>query len=458
MSNRDLAKDIIDLVGGEENIYNLYCCATKLRFSLHDNEKADKEILEKKDGIHSVVVDDGQFYIAVGNHVSEIYAEIKKIANIDGSNSPEQGDGKPKRNIGLYIFERIFEFIAGSFTPLVPVLAGAGMLKALVIVFASLHILNTEEAGMNDTFAILSAAGNAVFYFLPVMLGVTSARKLGANGYVGGAIGAALLEPNFTNLEDGSSFIGIPVVTMDYSSTVFPIFIAIAVFALLERFLKKIIHKNLQLFLIPMLSLAIIVPFTVIVFGAFDDYFGNGVASGINYLMEANDVLAGAVLGGLMTFLVLLGLHWWIVPIMLENLANGGDAIGPLWAAATFAQIGVVFGVFVKTKNNELKSLAVSTAVPGLLGVMEPILYGILLRYKRTIPYVVVAGAIGGAINGLFEITSLSFNINSSILTIPINTPWQFYLIGILASLIIGFVLTYIFSFRAESSKAARKQ
>ncbi|WP_117170931.1 beta-glucoside-specific PTS transporter subunit IIABC [Paraliobacillus sediminis] len=447
MSYNDLAKDIVRLVGGEENVNSLVHCATRLRFKLKDNNKAEKEELKNIDDVLSVVVSGGQFQVVIGNQVSKVYEEITKVSNIGGSSSSSADDSnQEKGNIG----SRIFEFISGSFSPLIPVLAGAGMLKALIIV---LEMLGWLSEG-NGTYSILSAAGNSIFYFLPVMLGITSAMKLGANPYVGGAIGAALLEPDFMALipEEVTSFIGIPVVMMDYSSSVFPIFIAIAIFAVFEKQLKKFVHKDLQLFLVPMLSLAIIVPLTAIVFGPFGVYLGDGIASGINFLIDASGLLAGAVLGGFMTFLVVLGLHWGIIPIILENLANGGDPISPMWAAATFAQIGVAIGIFIKARDKKLKSLAGSAAAPGLLaGVTEPIIYGLLLQYKRTLVYVIIGGAVGGAINGLGGVTLSAFAFHS-LFAIPINTPWLIYIIGIGAAFTIGMVLTLVLGYESKPS------
>ncbi|WP_236838506.1 beta-glucoside-specific PTS transporter subunit IIABC [Caldalkalibacillus salinus] len=452
-NNKQLAQDILKEVGGEENVSSLVHCATRLRFKLKDNQKANKQVLDNHEGILSVVESGGQFQIVIGSHVSHVYEDIKKLMNLDSSEDNQTQDNKSKASIGA----RIFEFILGSFSPLIPVLAGAGMLKAVVIV---LEMVGWLSPG-NGTYSILSAAGNSVFYFLPIMLGITASMKLGANPYVGGAIGAALLEPDFVGLLEGgvTSFLGIPVVMMDYSSSVFPIFIAIGIYAFLERLLKKIIYKDVQLFVVPMLSLAIIVPLTAIVFGPFGVNVGNGIATGINYLIDVSGIIAGAILGGVMTFLVILGLHWGIVPIILENLAvAGGDPISPMWAAATFAQMGVAVGIFIKAREKKLKTLAGSTTAPGLLaGVTEPIIYGILLRYRRTLLYVVLAGAVGGAINGSMGIMLQAFAFHS-IFSIPINTPSLLYMLGVGTSFALGVLLVVLFGFESSHSQDVDNQ
>lgn len=440
MSYNNFAKDIVKLVGGEENISSLVHCATRLRFKLKDRTRADKPTLQNLSGVLSVVESGGQFQVVVGNHVPEVYKEITNITNVG---SASDSANEPKGSIGA----QIFEVISRSFSPLLGALAGAGMLKALLTVLTMTGLLSAKSG----TYFILSAAGNAVFYFLPIFLGITIATKLGANPYVGGTIGAALLEPNFTgllnNTGDISHFLGIPVVLMNYSSTVLPAFIAIIMYAILDRILKKIIHKDLQMFLVPMLSLVIIVPLTVIALGPFGVYVGNGIGHVIAFLSTKSGILTGAVMGAGWTFLTLLGLHWGLVPLILANLSNGGDPLSGMFAGAPFAQMGLAFGIFLKTRDRNLKTLAGSSLLPGVLsGVTEPIIYGLLLRYKRTIPYVVIAGAIGGAISGSLGVKAMSFAF-PAFLTIPAFSPMVTYTIAMLIAFGIATILTVTLGF-----------
>jgi PTS system beta-glucosides-specific IIC component len=446
MSYNSFAKDVVKLVGGEQNISSLVHCATRLRFKLKDRTKADKPALQNLDGVLSVVESGGQFQVVVGSHVPEVYKEITKIANVGAATNSSD---EPKGSIGA----QIFEVISRSFSPLLGALAGAGMLKAVLTILTMTGLLSAQSG----TYFILSAAGNAVFYFLPIFLGITVATKLGANPYVGGTIGAALLEPNFTSLlkhtGDITHFLGIPVVLMSYSSTVFPVFIAISIYALLDKFLKKIIHKDLQMFLVPMLSLIIIVPLTVIAFGPFGVYLGDAIGNGISFLSTKSGILTGAVMGAAWTFLTLLGLHWGLVPLILANLAKGGDPLLAMVAAAPFAQMGLAFGIFFKTKDKNVKALAGSTLLPAVLsGVTEPILYGLILRYRRTIPYVVIAGAVGGAISGLFRAKAMSFAF-PAFLTIPAYSPIPLYTIAMLIAFVGATILTVIFGHEDKKKK-----
>ncbi|PKG23156.1 beta-glucoside-specific PTS transporter subunit IIABC [Niallia nealsonii] len=439
MSYSSLAKEIVELVGGEQNVSSLVHCATRLRFKLKDSTKANKTALQNLDGVLSVVESGGQFQVVVGSHVPEVYKEITKIANVGAATNSSD---EPKGSIGA----RIFEVISRSFSPLLGALAGAGMLKALLTILTMTGLLSAESG----TYFILSAAGNAVFYFLPIFLGITLATKLGAHPYVGGAIGAALLEPNFTGLltaGKSTDFIGIPVILMDYSSSVFPVFIAVSIYAVLDKFLKKVIHKELQMFLVPMLSLAIIVPLTVIAFGPFGVYAGNAIGSAIDFLSTKSGILTGAVVGAGWTFLTLFGLHWGLVPIVLDQLAHEGSPIMAMLAAAPLAQAGLAFGVFLRTKDKSLKTLSGSTLVPGLLsGVTEPILYGLMMRYKKTIPYVIIASAIGGAINGLFGVEATVYAFPSA-LSIPAFAPMGIYIIGIAVAFACATLLPLLFGY-----------
>jgi beta-glucoside PTS system EIICBA component len=448
LNYKKLAEEIINFVGGKENIKIVVHCATRLRFNLHDNKKADKEKLENLDGVLSVVVNSGQFQVVIGSHVSEVFKEIQSAANIDG----EKNSTPSKQKVN--IIEKIFEVISGSFSPLLGALAGAGMLRAILALLTMTGTLSTDSG----TYTILLAAGNAIFYFLPIFLGITIATKLGANPYVGGMIAATLLDPNFTGLlqerGDITDFLGIPVVLMNYASSVFPAFIAITFYALLNKYLKKVIHKDLQMFMLPMLALIIIVPLTTIAFGPVGVYIANSIGTFINFLYAETGVLTGAILGGAWTFLTLFGVHTGFTPFILENLANGGDPILALVSAAVFAQIGLAFGVFLKTKDKKLKALAGSTLMPGLFsGITEPILYGLALRYKRGLIYVAIAGVIGGGVSGLLGAVSTAYAF-PSILSVPIYSPLISYIVAMFAAFAVSAGLTLVLGFEDKKTKA----
>ncbi|WP_179032542.1 beta-glucoside-specific PTS transporter subunit IIABC [Paenibacillus kribbensis] len=447
MDHPKLAKEILNLVGGKENVQSLTHCATRLRFVLNNNKRADAKKLEQTPGVLKVVVGGGQFQVVIGNDVSEVYKHIDKEG---GFANKEAAQGNDVQKTSLT--SKIFSVISGSLSPLIPVFAGAGLVKALLIVLERLGWIAVDSS----TYAILAAAGNSVFYFLPILLGVTIARVYNVSSFVAAAIGAALLEPSFTALGTtggSTSFLGIPVPLLDYASSVFPMFIAVSLYAVLERFLKRIIHKNLQLFAVPFISLVIMVPLTTILIGPFGVYVGQWIGVAVNFLINANPVIAGAILGGVWFFVVLLGLHWAVVPIIMSNLATGnGDVIVPLLAPSSAAAMGIALGVFLKTRDKDLKALGGSTFLSGILsGVTEPIMYGIILRYRKTLIYLIIAAAVGGAVEGALGVKLIAFNFFVNIFTLPAQSPVLYFVIGLLVSLALAAILPLLFGYDTDN-------
>ena len=450
MDNKQLGNRIVQLVGGEENINSLVHCATRLRFKLNDRKKADKEALSTIPDVLTVVEKGGQFQVVIGNKVGKVYTEIMNnhpIHNQDSSNENESNE-----KVG--IMSKIFEYISGTFSPLVPALAGAGMIKALL---AILDILNLIDIN-GTTYSVLNAASSGLFYFLPIFVAISAAKKLNANPFVGGAIGAGLLDPNFTAMlkADGQvSFMNIPLIVTDYSSTVFPLLIAMAVYAPLERFVKKRTPDTIQLFFVPMVGILVMVPLTALVFGPFAQYISLAIGAAVTYLVAKSAILTGIIIACIWPILVILGVHWGVVPIMIDNFSRGGDIIGPITAASTFAQMGIAFGIFLRArKNKELRSLSIAGTLSGLFaGVTEPILYGIVLRYKKLIPLLLIAGSIGGAIVATFNVRLFGFAFNS-LLTIPAYSPTIGYISGIGAAFLSAAVLAFLFGTEGKKKNA----
>ncbi len=445
------AKQITALVGGENNINSLVHCATRLRFELKDEGKADKEALNKLSYVLQVVISGGQYQVVIGPAVHDYYTAILSVAHIGEENRESKKEDGKKQNF----LNRMMKVISGAFSPLIPALAGAGMVKALLTVFIEFNLMGYEE----PTYLILSAAGNAVFYFLPVFLGITLAKQFDANPYVGGAIGAALLDPNFTGLlgAEGVNFLGIPVTPIDYASTIFPIFIAIIVYSFLEKGLKKIIKQELQLFLVPMVSFMLMVPFTVILFGPFGTTLGNAISDAVVALFNFNSIFAGLILGAAHPFLTMLGLHWGFTPVSIQNLELfGRDIIEGVAVCSVFAQIGIAIGAYLKgKKHSKIREVAGPTIITGICaGVTEPILYGIVMNYKRLMAVVAIAGGIGGAVNGALGVTCDAY-VFHNIFSLAMRTysPYLSYLLGVSVTLVTGLVLTYFWGI-TEDDKA----
>ena len=448
------AKEIVGLVGGEGNVVSLVHCATRLRFELKDGSKFQKEKLEKLSYVLKVLVSGGQYQVVIGPNVDAYYDAIFAVTKIQGGN-----DETAKSVEKVKLSDKVLKVISGAFSPLIPLMAGSGMIKALLTLFTTIGIMSDTSS----TYLILSAAGNACFYFMPVFLGITISKQLKANAFVGGAIGAALLEPNFTGLlsaEGAVNFLGIPVTPIDYQATIFPIFIAILVYAYLDKSLRKVTPQSLQYFLVPMVCLMIMVPFTVILFGPVGTTIGNYVSSFVMWLFSISGTLAGIVLGAAYPFLTMLGLHWGFTPITLQNLDQfGGDIIEGVCVCAVWAQMGIALGSYLKAqKNSKLKSIAGPTFITGFFaGVTEPILYSIVMEYKRLMVVVAISGACGGAIAGTLGVTMDAYvfhNIFSA--AVMSYSPMWAYAIAVLTSLVVATILTYIWGLSGLDEEKAQ--
>ncbi|TNM63183.1 PTS beta-glucoside transporter subunit EIIBCA [Streptomyces sp. NP160] len=442
-STTQLAEEIVRHVGGRENVSTLEHCTTRLRFTLRDGQRADKQGLSTTPGVISVVERGGQLQVVVGNAVADVYQAIGFSPASGGSSSAATTAGDD-RSAGRRAADRVFDFVSGTFSPLLWALVGSSMIRAALALLTQFGWLSAESS----THAVLYAASNAVFYFLPIFVGVTASLKLGANPYVGGVVGAALLEPTFTALGttgDTSSFLGLPMVLMSYSSQVFPVMIAAIFLSVIEKALRRALHKNLHLVLIPFVSLMVVVPVTMLVFGPFGVYLGQWIADGIELLNSTSSILTGALIAGSMLFLVTLGLHWALVPIILANLAaTGTDTILAGWAGYNFALVGVAVGVLLSSKDTELRAAAGAGAASGALaGVSEPLVYGVVLRYRRLIPVLVVAAVVGGALNGAFGVKATGF-LFQNVFTIPGFQPVSGYLVGIGAAFALGVVGVFL--------------
>ncbi|MCI9659101.1 MAG: PTS transporter subunit EIIC [Lachnospiraceae bacterium] len=441
MEYQEEAKKIISLVGGEENIRSLVHCATRLRFDLTDEGKADKEALTGLSYVLQVVSSGGQYQVVIGPAVADYFNAIMSLVHFG---APKAGEGETKK---ANLLSAALKIISGAFSPLIPLLAGSGMMKAVLTVLVQAGLL----AESSSTYLILAAASNAAFYFLPVFLGLTISKQLGANTYVGGAIGAALLEPNFTGLmaaEGAVTFLGIGVTPIDYASTIFPIFIAAMIYSVLEKGLKKIVKQELQLFLVPMICLMVMIPFTVIVFGPFGTIVANSVSSAVMTLFSFNRLIAGAVLGAAYPYLTMLGLHWGFSPITLQNLElYGGDIIEGVTVCSVFAQTGITAGLYLKgKKHSKIREVAGPTLITGVFaGITEPILYGLIMGHKRLMVIVALAGALGGAIAGLFQVMLTAFVFHNIFSTVTMAySPFLPYLVGIAVSFVCGAVMTWL--------------
>ncbi|MBF1654470.1 MAG: PTS glucose transporter subunit IIA, partial [Rothia dentocariosa] len=485
------------------NIAHFTHCATRLRVTPSSNEKVDRTKIENLPGVLSIIEQSGQTQVVLGDRVEAVYNEMLTLPGM--KNLGEDDDSKAKSSGGKKAgwLTNVFDVLSDSFRPLLWALLGTSMILTLIVFLQQLgffgqytdlttgqsvniDIVNGPRFPLEDTAAaakaksletewmkqfafwyILKAAALSVLNFMPIMLGATAAKRLGANMWVGAAIPAALMTGTFQSLtklaDEHTRMLDVPIMGLhlplyayDYTGQVFPPLLAVALLAPLERLLKKIIPNMLQMVFVPMLSVIILVPVTAFVVGP----IGIGVAMGISdFLKNVNGVAPGAVgalIAGLYLFMVPLGLHWPLNAVMINNLQTlGTDFIQSPMGAYNFAVFGAVTGVAIRaSRNKELRQTAVGASMSGLLGgISEPSLYGVVLRYKRVIPLILVPAVAGGATISLLGVKSHAFAF-TSLLSIPAMQPSALYALGL--AIAFGGAMTGVLLFGYESRNAAK--
>lgn len=438
-----LANNILAGVGGKDNIGSAWHCATRLRFKLKDESKADTEKIENMDGVITVVKSAGQYQVVIGNNVARVFEPLADAIGLarDDAQSDNQEE-KKKDNI----VNRFIGFISSVFTPFLGAMAGTGVLKGLLALFVTLGWLQ-ESSG---TYQIWYAAGDAFFYFLPVWLAFTAAAHLKVNQYVAAALAGALLYPNLITLLAGSkpvTFFGLTVVGTTYSSSVIPILLAVWMLSYLQPILDKFFHDSVRNIFTPMVSLIIMVPVTLLVVGPLGTSVGTVLSSSVESVYRVAPYAAGAVMGALWQVFVIFGVHWTFVPVMTNNISQlGYDYLLPMLSVAVLAQSGAALGVFLKTKDAKMKSLAGLSVLTGVLGITEPAIYGVTLKLKRPFIFATIAGGIGGAIAGGGGAHANAFTL-PSLLALPMYLGKGFtsVVIGLVVAFILSAVATYLF-------------
>lgn len=452
MASRDwdkLAREILSAVGGPENVAGMTHCATRLRLNLKDEGLVDDEQVKSIDGVINIAHGAGQYQILIGIEVPKLYEKFEALVKGSGKAELEANPGNGQQGI----VNKVFATISGIFAPLLAPLAGSGILRGLIILLTQMGIL---ESG-TSTYVILYAAASAVFYLLPVLLMVSTSKRFGANPYIGALIGGALIYPDFVALMGDAGngvvadFFGIPVVLMSYQSTVVPAILSGLVYCALYKFLDEHVNENLKLVIVPLVSLVVMVPLTMIVIGPLAVYGGELVASFVNWAVGVSGLLTGIVIGGGWSVLVSFGIHWAVNPIMINNIAEVGyDYICPLTFACNFAVIGVALGVFLKARNQETRSFAMTGVITIVLSaIIEPTLFGLLVNNKKLFLAQIIAGAVGGAYLGLTRVVTSAF-VFGSVTTFPafVNGDVMNFvnaMIGLAISTALGAVLGYMF-------------
>lgn len=448
---RKTAEEILANVGGEANVASATHCATRLRLRLKDESLANDKVVEKIPGVITVMKAGGQYQVVIGNNVPKVYAALGEISKLTGDTAGTD-DGGPKG----HLLNQFIALISSIFLPILWPLSGAGLFKAALAAATTFGWISTKST----TYTILAASADALFQFLPLFLAVTAAKRFKANQFTAMAIAGALVYPSIIALNAPGThveFFGIPVTMMSYVSSVIPIVIGVWLQSHLERMLNRVLPDWLRNFMTPLFVMLIMVPLVLITVGPITTIAAKGISSGVNALFHTAPWLAGAIMGGLWQVFVLFGLHWGLVPIMLNDLTTQGYTLlgGPL-PAAVLAQAGAAAAVALRTRSRKRRDIATAGTLSGFVaGVTEPVIYGVNLPLKLPFYFGIAGGAVGGMLAALGGSANDQFVFPSLLGLAGYMKVGSFtmQLIGCAAAVAIAFTLTFLFGPREQADE-----
>lgn len=448
MSYDVLSKEIIEKVGGASNVESLTHCMTRLRFYLKDVNQVNIDEVKSINGVVGAVYKGGQFQIIIGTHVAQVHDTIIKIGGItSGTASSAQAEEKKG------VISNILEAISSIFMPVIGSIAGAGMIKALLALLVAMNFIDTN----GQTYYVMNFIGDAAFYFLPILLAVSSAKKFNCNTYFAVVLAGGLLHPNLVALKsagDSVSFLGIPMILASYSTSVVPIILTVWVMSYVERFAKKVSPGPVKIFLVPMLVFLITAPIALLGVGPLGTIFGDWLAVGFNFIDQKAGWAIPILLGAFCPLLVMTGMHYSLMPIQLAQYATLGYAtlLGPGMLTSNIAQGAASLAVAFKTKDKNLKAVAASGGMTALMGITEPVLYGVNLPLKRPLYAVMIGGGVAGAWAGFTGMRTYA-SATAGIFAFPVyigpeglQNMWNAVISAFIA-FVVTFVLTLVFGF-----------
>lgn len=449
-----MAADIIEYVGGKSNIQGLVHCATRLRFTLADYDKIDDQAVKKIKGVLGTQIIAGQYQVIIGQTVPDVYHEIcdmtgiSEAAAIDENLDPAAGE-KKKFNAGEF-----FAVISGIFAPVVPAFAGAGVLKGILTLLNNFHWVDSGTG----TYLMLNAAADALFYFLPFILAYTSAKKFRTNVVIAEIIAGIYMYPSVIGgAGEQISILGIPTYLVKYSSTVLPVVLSVWVLSKIYPWLEKHVPSYLRVVFVPLLSILIMAPLSLIVIGPLGYNIGLYVGKFFGWLFTVAPWFGGFIDGFTRPLVVFTGTHMTLSAVMINNIETlGYDMLGPVHCVATMAAAGMCFGAFLKAKDVDNKSSIFSSFISAFIGITEPALYGCAFRFKKPLYALMIGGGVSGAFVAALGAKAISFAM-PSIISLPVYSgSIPVMLIGLLIAFVLTAVLTYLFGFDEGIEKDER--
>ncbi len=467
-----LAKEILNNVGGKDNVNSLTHCITRLRFKLKDESKAQDEVLKNMEGVVTVMKSAGQYQVVIGNQVQDVYEQLVPLLHAE---QPQTAQDAEKEKL----LDRFVDIISGIFQPILGIMAACGMIKGLNMLFMTLGLYAETSGG----YMIINAIGDALFTFLPLFLGYTSARKFGLKPMVGLVIGAIMcypgiqssalsgsLKPLYTMFEGTMfaspvyiDFFGISVISMDYTSTVIPVIFIVYFASKCEKLFSKFVPDLVKFFFVPMLTLLVALPIGFLLIGPVATFGSKIIAETIISIRNVSPMLAGGLVGLTWQILVIFGLHWGFIPVYINNIVtNGYDNVMMPFFACTFATSAVILVIMLKTRDRKMKELCLPNFISGIFGVTEPGIYGILLPLKKPFIISCIAGGIGGAFYGFCNFRKFSMG-GMGIFEFPAmmepDGSWGNLLVavsGVLLTMIVAVILMLLFYREKEAGQTDR--
>ncbi len=447
MDKKAVAKKVLEKVGGEKNVKHVQHCATRLRFNLKDVKKADQKALEDMPEVVTVIYKGGQYQVVIGNEVASVYRELTQLADFD------QAEDIAEEDTDKNVISRVLDTVAGIFVPIIPALAGGGMIKALLAVLSAFGLVTATST----TYQFLNFFGDAPFYFLPVIIAASAAKKFNTNQFVALTMGAILVHPTFNQMIAGAresgealSLFGLPVTLTNYPSSVIPIILSIWFMSYVEPRVDKVLPGAIKTIFRPLLTLLIVAVVTVVAIGPIGAVLADGLNTAVNFLDMRVSWLVPTLVGAFTPLLVMAGMHYGLIPIGINNLATiGYDTVaGPGMLVSNIAQGGAALGFSLRTKDKKAKQLATSTGITAIFGITEPVLYGINLRYKKPLIAAIIGGGVAGLFLGIFKVGRYA-QVPPSILALPSFIGGDGFRNLILASIsvVIAFVVSFIVAY-----------
>ncbi|MEY8462666.1 PTS transporter subunit EIIC [Streptococcus merionis] len=434
----NLSGEIIKLVGGQDNILKLRHCYTRLRFTLKDEAKTQKESLEALEGVLGVFTNPEEYMVVIGNNVPKVYEVIMNKLNIDKEKPVDENlDDTKKGNV----FSRILSIIMASMQSIVNLICAGGIIKGLMTLLTMSNLLPADSG----VFVLMNAMGDAIFYFLPIALGYNFAKNLKGNQFLGMLIGAILCYPTINDVD--LNFLG-HVINVKYTGTFLPVVFIVALAVPIEKWLNSHLPQVLKSFLTPTIVLLITIPLGFLLIGPFANLIGTGINTIMTGLIDFNPVIAGFIIGATWQVLVLFGLHGVPSTFIFMNLAVGNtDQFLAMNIFISFAATGVASAMYLRTKDANLKSVALPAVISGFFGITEPIIYGVTLPRMKMFIVSCVAAALGCATTGLLNVTAYSFSGIGFFAILGMLNPENPNIIPVLAIIAVHFTTGFVLAF-----------